>query len=62
MATRDRLFNTLKFGCDGLTVLTLVCLLLIAVNPNLPINPFRLILSGSSWQRLPLRPHRVAHL
>ncbi len=40
MATRDRLFNTLSLVAMGLTVLTLVCYILIAVNPNLPINPF----------------------
>ncbi len=40
MGPRDRFYNTVSLVALGLTVLTLVCYILISVNPYLPINPF----------------------
>ncbi len=40
MGKRDRLFNMLTIVMLGLTVLTLACYLIIAINPNIPLNPF----------------------
>ena len=40
MGNRGRLFNTLSLVMLGLTGITLLCYILIAVNPYLPINPF----------------------
>jgi len=37
---RGRLFNTLSLVMLGLTAITILCYLLIAINPYLPINPF----------------------
>jgi len=40
MRQRDRLFNTLSLVMLGLTVITVLCYILIAINPYLPFNPF----------------------
>lgn len=40
MGKRGRLFNTLSLVMLGLTVMTIICYILIAINPYLPINPF----------------------
>lgn len=40
MADRDRLFNLLSLVMLGLTVITLLCYISIAINPFLPFNPF----------------------
>ncbi|HQE94139.1 MAG TPA: hypothetical protein PLH19_15725 [Anaerolineae bacterium] len=40
MGQRDRLFNVLSLVMLGLTVITLLCYLMIAINPYLPFNPF----------------------
>ncbi len=40
MGKRDKLFDTLSVAMLGLTLLTLLCYLSIAINPYLPFNPF----------------------
>jgi hypothetical protein len=40
MGQRDRLFSTLSLVIVGLTVVTLICYALIAINPYLLVNPF----------------------
>lgn len=40
MGQRDRVFNMLSLVMLGFTVVTLLCYVLIAINPYLPINPF----------------------
>jgi len=40
MASRDRLFNVLSLVMLALTLITVLCYILIAVNPYMPFNPF----------------------
>ncbi len=40
MGQRDRVFGVLSLVMLGLTVITLLCYVLIAINPYLPFNPF----------------------
>jgi len=40
MAKRSGILNTLSLVILGLTVITLLCYILIAINPYLPFNPF----------------------
>jgi hypothetical protein len=40
MRSKDRLFNVLSLVILALTFITVLCYILIAVNPYLPINPF----------------------
>ena len=40
MGQRERIFNLLSLAMLGLAVITLLCYILIAINPYLPFNPF----------------------
>ncbi len=40
MGSRDRLFNVLSLVMLALTLITVLCYIMIAINPYLPFNPF----------------------